>query len=81
MSTASPQSKPEAAHSDLAIELNGEPRRTAATTLAELLTEAGYGDARVATARNGAFVPAADRAGERLAAGDRIEVVAPRQGG
>lgn len=64
-----------------AIVVNGERRTTEAATLAELLVEAGYGDAKVATARNGDFVPARARAATALVDGDHIEIVAPRQGG
>lgn len=60
--------------------INGEARRTGAATLAELLAEAGFGS-RVATARNGDFIPADQRASTPLADGDRIEVVAAMQGG
>lgn len=63
------------------LTVNGEPLQTAARTLAELLSETGYGDLKVATAINGTFVPAARRTTTRLAAGDHVEVVAPRQGG
>jgi len=63
------------------IEVNGETRTVAATNLAEALTELGWGDARVATALNGAFVPAGARAAQPLAEGDRLEVLAPMQGG
>ena len=52
-----------------------------AANLAELIAELGYGDAKVATALNGEFVPERARAGTRLAPDDRIEIVAPRQGG
>lgn len=62
------------------ITLNGEPRRTAAATLADLLVEAGF-DGQNATARNGDFVPRAARAATPIHDGDRIEVVAPMQGG
>ncbi|MFV0299289.1 MAG: sulfur carrier protein ThiS [Paracoccus sp. (in: a-proteobacteria)] len=62
------------------ITLNGAAHRTEAATLADLLAESGFG-ARVATARNGDFVPAGLRATTPLADGDRIEVVAPMQGG
>lgn len=63
------------------IELNGEPRELKAERLAEALVELGYGNATVATAVNGAFVPAAARAARVLTDGDRLEVLAPRQGG
>lgn len=52
-----------------------------AETLAAALDELGYGDARVATALNEAFVPAAARAATPLSPGDRVEIVSPRQGG
>jgi sulfur carrier protein len=65
----------------LHIALNGEPRRTVARTLAELIAEAGYSGAKVATAVNGEFVAERARAARLLAEGDQVEVVAPRQGG
>lgn len=61
--------------------VNGEPRDVRAATLAEALQSLDYGEARVATALNGEFVPARARAGTQLKTGDRIEIVAPRQGG
>lgn len=61
--------------------LNGTPLQIAAETLAEALTELGYGGKIVATALNGEFVPARRRAQTALREGDRIEVVAPMQGG
>jgi sulfur carrier protein len=63
------------------ITLNGAVQETAATTLAELLAETGQAGAKVATALNEGFVPSARRAETRLSPGDRVEVVAPRQGG
>lgn len=63
------------------IVVNGEPRATHAATLSELVAEAGYGDAKIATATNGDFVPARARGATQLADGDRVEIVAPRQGG
>ena len=41
----------------LEVVVNGERARTRSRTLAELLVELGYGEAKVATARNGDFVP------------------------
>ena len=49
--------------------------------LARALAELGFGDRIVATAVNGDFVPARKRAETALSEGDRIEVVAPMQGG
>jgi sulfur carrier protein len=63
------------------LTVNGRSVRTGAATLAELLSELGYGQGRIATARNGDFVPERARLETRLDAGDKIEVVAPRQGG
>lgn len=61
--------------------VNGNERRTAARTLAELLVELGYGDQRVATAVDGEFIPVADRPAAQLKDGNQIEIVSPRQGG
>ena len=63
------------------IILNGEPRDVRATLLPDILNELGFGDARVATAVNEDFVAVGSRVGITLAEGDRLEVVAPMQGG
>ncbi len=63
------------------ITVNGETRVTEAKSLDELCRELELGDAKVATARNGDFVPASARAAAALAEGDAIEIVSPRQGG
>lgn len=65
----------------VSIVLNGRATMTAAPTMAALLVAEGFADQRVATARNGAFVPAAQRPETRLADGDHIEIVSARQGG
>lgn len=65
----------------LRITVNGEARETDARTLAELCSALGYGEMKVATALNGEFVPKTRRADTRLRPEDRIEIVAPRQGG
>lgn len=62
------------------ITLNGEARQTEAATLADLLAEQGL-SGKLATARNGDFVPAGLRTTTPIHDGDRIEVVAPMQGG
>jgi sulfur carrier protein len=67
--------------SSLKITVNGEARQTEARTLAELCAALGYGDMKVATALNGEFVPRTHRASKPLRPDDRIEIVAPRQGG
>jgi sulfur carrier protein len=61
--------------------VNGEDRDVAAATLAAALTALDFGEAKVATALNGEFVPARAREATPLKDGDRIEIVAPRQGG
>ncbi len=61
--------------------VNGEPREVAAASLAEVLQALDYGEAKVATALNGEFVSARARGETPVNDGDRIEIVAPRQGG
>jgi sulfur carrier protein len=63
------------------IIVNGAELELAVATLAEALEALDYSGAVVATAVNGQFVAARARVETRLAEGDRIEVVAPRQGG
>jgi len=63
------------------IVVNGEPAGLAAATLGDALIELGYAEAVVATALNGEFVPARKRSATPLSDGDRIEILAPRQGG
>ena len=63
------------------IELNGNPCDIGAATLTEALIELGYGDAILATALNGAFIATSARPTTRLHDGDRVEVLAPTQGG
>ncbi|MGH1371687.1 sulfur carrier protein ThiS [Planktotalea sp.] len=63
------------------IIVNGEPIESNAATLEALLMELGKADAKVATAVNEGFVPVGLRAQTNLKNGDRVELVAPRQGG
>lgn len=63
------------------LTINGEPREIAADTVAAALAALDMADARVATALNGNFVPAAARADTALQPGDALEIVAPMQGG
>jgi sulfur carrier protein len=65
----------------IAIHLNGQPASVSATTLTAALDELGFSGQKVATALNGAFVPATARAAQTIQAGDKIEVVSARQGG
>lgn len=63
------------------IVVNGEEVETGAETLAAVLAERELGDAVVATAVNGDFVPARLRPTLAIRPGDRVEIVAPMQGG
>ena len=62
--------------SSTAIGMTIEP-----ATLALALNALGYGGKKIATAVNGRFVPAPARPQVELSDGDKIEVVAPMQGG
>ncbi len=61
--------------------VNGKAIDTTAQTVAELCTEQGYTDAKIATALNNDFIAKAERANTPLNEKDVVEIVAPRQGG
>lgn len=61
--------------------VNGSPLEVDAEDLTGALAALDYGDTVVATAVNGAFVPAGARDDRRLNDGDRLEILSPRQGG
>ncbi|MEL6767955.1 MAG: sulfur carrier protein ThiS [Pseudomonadota bacterium] len=63
------------------IFLNGAEAEVRATRLDAALAELGYSAGPFATAVNESFVHRENRAETVLAEGDRIEVVAPLQGG
>lgn len=63
------------------VVLNGDAREIAAANLDQALNELGYTDGSIATAVNGTFIPKMERRHKLLGDGDRIEVVAPMQGG
>jgi sulfur carrier protein len=63
------------------ITVNGKSRVVSGRSLPDLLEELGYSGAVVATAVNHEFVPVRARAQRVLDEGDRLEVVAPMQGG
>jgi sulfur carrier protein len=64
------------------ITLNGSPRDCApATTVTQLLEEAGYGQRRVAVEVNHEIVPRSLHASHTLAEGDQIEIVHAIGGG
>ena len=57
------------------ITLNGDPRRTTATTIAELVRELDLAPEKVAVECNGAIVPRSTLAEAPLAEGDVLEIV------
>ena len=63
------------------IAVNGQITNVRGADLASALAELGYGGAKIATALNEAFVPSGARAATLLHDGDRLEIVAPQQGG
>lgn len=63
------------------IQVNGAWRELRAGELAGALAELGYGDSVVTTAVNGEFVARPARERTALSDGDRLEVLAPMQGG
>jgi sulfur carrier protein len=65
----------------IAVLVNGERTETGAASLGELVAQLGFGEGQVATALNGDFVPRQARAAVELAPDDKVEIVAPRQGG
>jgi sulfur carrier protein len=65
----------------MTIVLNGEKVEINAVSLNEVLNELGYKDAKIATAVNEEFVPETLRSTIELSDGDRLEILAPMQGG
>jgi sulfur carrier protein len=63
------------------ILVNGAWRETQHAELARALEELGYAGSGVSTAVNGEFIATAQRARTVLTDGDRVEVLAPMQGG
>jgi len=61
--------------------VNGEDHHLDAATLTDVMTALEYEGGWLATAVNGELVHREDRSECRLTDGDRIEVLAPLQGG
>lgn len=72
---------PLAAERPRTLLVNGEITETDIATLAALVASLGFAEAQVATAVNGEFVARGQRAATLLGDGDKVEIVAPRQGG
>ncbi|MEN5296973.1 sulfur carrier protein ThiS [Brucella sp. TWI559] len=65
----------------MTIILNGEVFETTSANLFALLAEIELDEAVVATALNGEFIASDEREETLIREGDRIEVLAPMQGG
>jgi sulfur carrier protein len=63
------------------IAVNGQITDVQGADLGTVLVELGFGGAKIATALNEAFVPSGGRSTTMLHDGDRLEIVAPQQGG
>lgn len=63
------------------IVLNGEACQVTKRTIDKILIEQGYDSDGIATALNGTFVHKHERSSTELHEGDRLEIVAPIQGG
>lgn len=63
------------------VTVNGRPVEVRADRLDRLLEEVGSETKWVATAVNGEFVARGDRPSTAIVDGDRIEIVAPMEGG
>ncbi|WP_323782653.1 sulfur carrier protein ThiS [Leisingera sp.] len=63
------------------IIVNAKPHEISATDLKAALHELGFACSSVATALNGTFVARGNREAVQLTEGDRLEVLAPMQGG
>lgn len=63
------------------ITVNADLHEITSETLADVLDELGFADPAIATALNGVFVARDVRPATVLAEGDRLEVLAPMQGG
>lgn len=61
--------------------VNGEAAELPDSRLDMILTALGHEEKDVATALNGNFVPRSLRAKTTLSDGDRLEILAPMQGG
>ena len=59
----------------LSLTVNGEPRRSAAATIAALVAELGLKPEKVAVEHNGTIVPRSTLAEAALADGDVLEIV------
>lgn len=66
---------------NLTLTINGEPQQCASANLSQVLQALDYCEDRVAVAVNEDFVPRSQYADFQLSEGDRLDIVAPVQGG
>ena len=66
---------------EMTLRVNGEPTAVSARDPEALLVELSYKGNWLVTAVNGELVRREERAGFLLGDGDRIEILAPMQGG
>ena len=59
----------------MTLTVNGEPRRTSASTVAEFVRELGLQPEKLAVEHNGAIAPRSTLANVPLADGDILEIV------
>jgi thiazole synthase len=59
----------------IALTINGESRKTSASTLSELVRELNLDPGKVAVEHNGTIAPRSELAGHRIGEGDTIEIV------
>ena len=59
----------------ISLTVNGDTRRTAASTIAELVRELDLDPAKVAVERNGTIAPRSELAAIGIADGDTLEIV------
>ncbi|MEV7183528.1 sulfur carrier protein ThiS [Kitasatospora sp. NPDC093102] len=72
----------ETALNEIALTVNGEPRRApATTTLAEVVASVSKANTGVAAALNEAVVPRSSWSETPLSTGDRVEILTAVQGG
>ncbi|MEJ6395835.1 sulfur carrier protein ThiS [Gymnodinialimonas sp. 2305UL16-5] len=63
------------------ILVNAQPHEVTGKTLSAALEELGFTNPAIATALNGQFIPRDARPDTQILPGDRLEVLAPMQGG
>jgi thiamine biosynthesis protein ThiS len=66
---------------EIDLVLNGDPQRTTAGNVAQLLVQFGLETPRVAVIQNGEIVPKGDFESRRLADGDTVEIITIIGGG